>query len=163
MAKSSNQNITAFSALGIDFGMNVCRLVDFDANGKIIAARSLQGYFDFLYWRSFEDTQLRSFLCTGLVVAATLAPALTGSMRDVRAENWMLMGREGGCVTLVEAALRMPFLDGVTAPDQLAAKLRRQGEEVSRQDIGEGDVIAVQIDAPGLDLGLKFVPPSLCL
>ena len=105
---------------------------------------------------------MRFIQLTAVVFAATLVPALLWSTRDARADDWMLMGREGGCVTLAQAAARLPLLDGITTPDQLVAKLRGQGEEVLRQDIGDGDVIAVQIDAPGLGLGLIFVPPALC-
>ncbi len=72
------------------------------------------------------------------------------------------MGREGGCVTLDAAAARLPLLAGIATPDELVARLRRQGEEVHRRDIAQGDATAVLIEAPGLDLGLIFVPPSAC-
>ena len=97
-----------------------------------------------------------------LIVAVAVALALAGSPSRLRAEEWRLMGREGGCVTLAEATARLPLLRGIATPDQLVAELRRQGEEVSRQDISQGDVTAVMIEVPGRDLSLIFVPPSLC-
>jgi len=54
-------------------------------------------------------------------------------------------------------------LSGITMPDQLVARLRAEGEAVSRKDlVKQGDVTVVQLDAPGLELGLIFVPPLLC-
>jgi len=97
-----------------------------------------------------------------LVVAVVVFLVFAGSAPGLRAEEWMLMGREGGCVTLAQAAARRPLLNGISTPDQLVAEIRRQGEEFRRQDILKGDVTVVQVDAPGLDLGLIFVPPSLC-
>lgn len=98
----------------------------------------------------------------GPVLAAMVFLVFAGSATGVRAEEWRLMGREGGCVTLAEAAERRPLFNGITTPDQLVARIREQGEEVSREDIMQGDVTIVLVNAPGLDLGLIFVPPSLC-
>ena len=97
-----------------------------------------------------------------LVVAVVVVLAFAGSASGARAEEWRLMGREGGCVTLAEAADRLPLLSGIATPDQLVAALRRQGEEVRRQDIAGGDVTVVMVEAPGRGLSLIFVPPSLC-
>lgn len=97
-----------------------------------------------------------------LVVAVMVFLVFAGSASRLRAGEWMLMGREGGCVTLAEAAARRPLFSGISTPDQLIAKLRRQGEEVRRENISQGDVTVVLVDAPGLELGLIFVPPSLC-
>jgi len=97
-----------------------------------------------------------------LIVAVVVFLAFAWSPSRVRAEDWMLMGREGGCVTLAEAADRLPLLSGIATPDQLVAELRRQGEDVNRQDISQGDVTVVMVEAPGRDLSLIFVPPSLC-
>jgi hypothetical protein len=72
----------------------------------------------------------------------------------------MPMGREGGCVTIAAAAERRPALSGITTPDQLVARLRAEGEDVSRKDLVEqGDVTIVQVDAPGP--GLIFAPRSV--
>jgi hypothetical protein len=97
-----------------------------------------------------------------LVVAVVVFLVFAGSAPGLRAEEWMLMGREGGCVTLAQAAERQSLLKGISTPDQLVAEIRRRGEEVHSQDILQGDVTVVQVEAPGLDLGLIFVPPSLC-
>lgn len=97
-----------------------------------------------------------------LVVAVLVFLAFAWSASRLRAEEWMLMGREGGCVTLAQAAERLPLLSDITTPDQLVARLRRQGEDVRRQDISQGDVTVVLVAAPGLDLDLIFAPPSIC-
>lgn len=97
-----------------------------------------------------------------LIVMVSVFLAITGLASRVLAQDWMLMGREGGCVTLADAAARKPLLADIATPDQLVARLRRQGEEVRRQDIVQGDVTVVQIEAPRLGLGLIFVPPSMC-
>ena len=99
---------------------------------------------------------------TALVAAGAVFLVFAWSAPRLRAEEWMLMGREGGCVTLAQATARLPLLSGVTTPDQLVAKIHRQGEEVRRQDIKQGDVTVVQLDAPGLELGFIFVPRSIC-
>ncbi|MBE9555312.1 MAG: hypothetical protein IMF08_00510 [Proteobacteria bacterium] len=71
-----------------------------------------------------------------------------GSSSHARAEEWMLMGREGDCVTLAQAAERRPVFSGISTPDQLVDRIREQGEEVSREDILQGDVTVVKVDAP---------------
>ncbi len=101
------------------------------------------------------------------LVAPGIVPAIVFALvvwpaPPLSAEEWMLMGREGGCATLAQAATRRPLLRGVTTPEELVAKLRQEGEEVRRQDIKEGEVTVVQVEAPGVDLGLIFVPSSLC-
>ncbi len=101
-------------------------------------------------------------LFVAVVILPILAGSATGLGAEDGAEEWMLMGREGGCVTLAEAAARRPVLDGISTPDQLVDRIRDQGGEVSREDVRQGDVTVVIVDAPGLDLGLIFVPPSLC-
>jgi len=88
--------------------------------------------------------------------------ALAAAASGAHAADWMLMGREGGCVTLDQAAARLPLLAGIETPDQLVARLRSQGEDVRRQEFAQGDVVVVQVDVPGRNLGLIFVPPSLC-
>ena len=112
--------------------------------------------------RSSGEGRMRTFVVTAMVVAVAVLLVFAWSASRLQAEEWVLMGREGGCVTLAQAAARRPLLSGVTTPDQLVAKLRQQGEEVRRQDIEQGDVTVVQVDAPGLELGLIFVPRSIC-
>lgn len=105
---------------------------------------------------------MRTFGATAPVVALAVFVVFAWPAPRLRAEEWMLMGREGGCVTLAHATARLPLLSGVTTPDQLVAKIRRQGEEVHRQDIEQGGVTVVRIDAPGLGLGFIFAPLTLC-
>ena len=102
-----------------------------------------------------------NFLALPVVSAMALALAVWPAP-PLLAEEWMLMGREGGCASLAQAATRRPLLSGIQTPEELVARLRENGEVVHRQDIGEGDVAVVQIEAPGLDLGLIFVPGSMC-
>ena len=105
---------------------------------------------------------MRTFLVTALAVTGAVFLALAWPASRLWAEEWMLMGREGGCVTLAQAGERREVLSGITTPNELVERLRRQGEEVHRQDIVQGDVTVVQIDATGLGLGFIFVPRSLC-
>lgn len=97
-----------------------------------------------------------------VAVAVLVFLVFAGSAPRAGAGEWMLMGREGGCVTLAQAAERRPVLDGILTPDQLVDRIREQGEEVHREDIVQGDATVVTVDAPGLGLGLVFVPPSAC-
>ena len=78
------------------------------------------------------------------------------------AEQWMLMGRHGSCVTLTKMAERKAEFRGITTPDQLIARLRSQGVEVRTQEIRQGGVTVVQVDAPDRGLGLIFVPRAMC-
>jgi hypothetical protein len=106
---------------------------------------------------------MKVFPVTTAAIVAVVFVAVAGSVPTARAEEWMLMGREGGCVTLAQAAERRPVLSGITTPDQLVARLRERGEEVSRKDlVSQDDVTVVQVDAPGLNLDLIFAPPALC-
>jgi hypothetical protein len=51
-------------------------------------------------------------------------------------------------------------LSGITTPGQLVARLRAEGEDVTRKDLVEqGDVTIVQVYAPGP--GLIFAPRSV--
>jgi hypothetical protein len=102
-------------------------------------------------------------LPAALAVTALVYTGIAMMTPVVGAEEWMLMGREGGCATIAAAAERRAVLSGITTPDQLVARLREQGEQFSRTDIdGENGVTVVQIDAPGRELGLIFVPRSVC-
>ena len=106
---------------------------------------------------------MRIYEVGAAAVLAVVFGAFAWPAPGTGAEEWMLMGREGGCVTLDAAAERRPVFSGITTPDQLVARLRAEGEEVSRKDLVEqGGVTVVQVDAPGQGLGLIFVPRSLC-
>lgn len=91
-------------------------------------------------------------IASGYLVVAGAVPSAHG-------EEWMLKGREGGCVTLEEPTARLPLLTDIETPDQLVARLRGRGEVVRRQDLAQGDVTIVQVDGPGL--GLIFAPSSM--
>ncbi len=104
-----------------------------------------------------------------IVVAAALSTALCTALCTAlwplsapRAEQWMLMGRDGSCVTLAKAGERRPEFRGITKPAQLVARLRAQGVEVRAQEIRQGGTTVVQVDAPGRGLGLIFVPSAMC-
>ena len=106
---------------------------------------------------------MRVFRVGAAVVMAAVFGAFTWPAPSAGAEEWMLMGREGGCVSLAQAAERRPVLRDIATPDQLVARLRAEGEAVSRKDlVKQGDVTVVQVDAPGRGLGLIFVPRSVC-
>jgi hypothetical protein len=102
-------------------------------------------------------------LPAALAVTALVYTVLAATTPSAAAEEWMLMGREGGCATIAAAAERRPVLSGITTPDQLVTRLRTEGDDVSRTDIDGGNgVTVVQVDAPGRELGLIFVPRSVC-
>jgi hypothetical protein len=92
-----------------------------------------------------------------IVIALVLWPLSASG-----AEQWMLMGREGSCVTLAKAAERKAVFRGIATPDQLVARLRSQGVEVRTQEIRQGGTTVVQVDAPSRGLGLIFVPEAMC-
>ncbi len=96
----------------------------------------------------------------GLVMAAFSIPV--ASWPAMGAE-WALMGRHGGCTSLASAAARKPVFEGVSSPHELAAKLRRQGADVSTKDVVVGGgVTMVEVTAPARGLYLMFVPAEIC-
>ncbi len=97
-----------------------------------------------------------------VAVAVLVSLVFAAAAPRAGAGEWMLMAREGGCVTLADAAERRPVLSGISTPDQLVNRIREQGEEVHREDMVQGDLTIVKVEAPGLGLGLVFVPPSAC-
>ena len=78
------------------------------------------------------------------------------------AETWMLLGREGGCVTLAEAARRKPVFQGVAGPEDLAQRLRPKGYAVTLREIGTAEVRVVAVEAPDAGLGAIFAPAHMC-
>ncbi len=94
-------------------------------------------------------------LALGLLVAA-------GIVAPAGAESWMLMGREGGCVSLAAAGERKELLRGVASPEALVARLKAQGEPFERREISQGGATVVQIEVTSQGLGLIFVPRHLC-
>lgn len=94
------------------------------------------------------------------LLAAALAVAL--AVPAAAAEEWRLLGRHGGCVTLPAAAARKPVLAGIDGPDGLIARLQRRGVAHTVKEEKVGDRRAVAIAAPSLSLALMFVPAGLC-
>jgi hypothetical protein len=92
--------------------------------------------------------------------AVAIAFILLPSIAD--AETWMLMGREGGCVSLAEAAQRKPVFLGITSPEDLAQRLQTEGHDATLREIGTAENRTVILDAPGAGLSVIFVPPQLC-
>lgn len=76
--------------------------------------------------------------------------------------EWRLMGRHGGCATLAEAAARKDILKGISSPQDLADRLRAQGEKVGLTETKGPRGAAVFVEAPGQGLSLIFVPAELC-
>ena len=72
------------------------------------------------------------------------------------AETWMLLGREGGCVTLAEAAQREPDFTGVAGPEDLARRLRAKGHAVALREMGTAEVRVVAVEAPDAGIGVVF-------
>ena len=92
-----------------------------------------------------------------LLIAAFLLPAA-----PAEAETWMLMGREGGCLSLEEAAKRKPIFEGVTSPEELRAKLRSQGERFTYEEHTAAGQRVVLINAAALGLAIILAPESIC-
>jgi hypothetical protein len=90
------------------------------------------------------------------IVAVLLA------MPGVAAAEWMLMGRHGGCVALPAAAKRLEMLQGVSAPGELAAKLRREGVSVKTKETTVPGGAMIEPTAPARNLAMIFVPRQLC-
>ncbi|MCZ6637462.1 MAG: hypothetical protein O7C66_04625 [Alphaproteobacteria bacterium] len=96
---------------------------------------------------------------------ATIAVAIAGiatSPGTALAETWMLMGREGGCVTITEAARRKSEFDGVATPEDLAQRLRAEGHTVTLREMGTTEVRVVGVDAPSAGLAVIFAPEEMC-
>lgn len=91
-----------------------------------------------------------------IVMACVVLPAVA------QAESWMLMGHEGGCVSLADAARRNAVFVGITGPEDLARRLRAEGHDVTLQEVGTAADRAVTLDAPGAGLSIIFAPPHLC-
>ncbi len=94
-----------------------------------------------------------------LAVAASGFATLPGT---AWAETWMLLGREGGCATLAEAARRKPEFDGVAAPEDLARRLRANGHTVTLREMGTAEVRVVAVEAPDAGIAVVFAPEHMC-
>lgn len=90
------------------------------------------------------------------VVTASHAPATVGD------PEWVLMSRQGDCVSLSDTAQRKPVFQGVSTPDELIEAVRRQGEAVAVNRTEFGKATVVEVTAPGLGLAVLLVPRSFC-
>ena len=100
------------------------------------------------------------FSALHLVVFLVLVPA--GGALAAEADRWMLMSRHGECVSLADAARRLPELRGVSDPQAFAARLRDAGEAVRivKHPAGGGRII--QVTAPSRGLAMVFVSEIQC-
>ncbi len=99
---------------------------------------------------------------TIIVAFAVAAAGLVTPFGTAWAETWMLMGREGGCASLAEAARRKPVFDGVAGPDELARRLRADGHAVTLREMGTATVRVVAVEAPDAGIGVIFAPEHMC-
>ena len=96
------------------------------------------------------------------VALAIVVAGLVASPGTALAETWMLMGREGGCVTLAEAARRAPEFEGVASPEDLARRLRAKGHAVTLNEIGTAEARVVAVEAPDAGIAAIFAPHQMC-
>ncbi len=97
-----------------------------------------------------------------LLVLAYVAAGFAFSPGTAWAETWVLMGREGGCVSIADAALRKPEFKGVAGPEDLAQKLRADGYVVTLNEIGTAETRIVAVEAPDAGIGAIFAPEHMC-
>ena len=98
-------------------------------------------------------------------IVATIALTIAGIAAlpaTASAETWMLMGREGGCVTITEAARRKSEFNGVATPEDLAQRLRAKGHTVTLREMGTTEVRVVAVEAPSAGLAVIFAPEQMC-
>ena len=76
--------------------------------------------------------------------------------------EWMLMGRHGGCVSLLDAADRHEIFGGVATPDRLIEKFRYADPEVLINDRLVGDARIVEVASARLGIAVVVVPGRLC-
>jgi len=98
-------------------------------------------------------------------VAAKMTLAIYGILAlpvPAVAETWVLMGREGGCVTITEAARRKSEFNDVVTPEDLVQKLRAKGHTVTLREMGTPEVRVVSVEAPSAGLAVTFAPEKIC-
>ena len=93
---------------------------------------------------------------------AALLLLLGGLATDAAAEEWVLMGRHGGCVALSKMAERKPIFQGITSPDQLVARLDQRQIAYTKQETAENGVRIITLTVPSLSLAVLIAPRSLC-
>lgn len=93
---------------------------------------------------------------------AALAAVVMASHAPATDPEWVLMSRQGDCVSLSGAAQRKPVFQGVSTPGELIEAVRRQGEAVTVNRTEFGKATVVEVTAPGLGLAVLLVPRSFC-
>ena len=76
--------------------------------------------------------------------------------------EWFLFGREGDCVQISAAAKREPLLVGITHPDDLVARLKKDGEVFEIKQIVTHPDSPRILTIPNRKLSLVFAPISEC-
>ncbi len=99
---------------------------------------------------------------TALAVLAVAAIGIVTSSGTAGAQTWILLGREGGCVTPAEAARRKSEFKDVAGPEDLARRLRANGHAVTFREIGTAEVRVVAVEAPDAGIGVVFAPEHMC-
>ncbi len=97
-----------------------------------------------------------------MVALAVAAAGFVTGLGTAWVETWMLLGREGGCATLAEAARRKPEFEGVAGPEDLARRLRANGHTVTLRETGTAAVRVVAVEAPDAGIGVIFAPEHMC-
>src|SRR5262245_33222807 len=94
---------------------------------------------------------LAPFLLTAVVTTAAAA------------DDWVLMGREGGCTEIAGAQQRrFADLPRITSPQQMAEELRQRGAEVRLNALAPGSNDAWLVEVPARELSLLFVSRERC-
>ena len=99
---------------------------------------------------------------TAMAALAIAAAGFVTASGTAWAETWMLLGREGGCVTLADAARRKSEFDGVAGPEDLARRLRAKGHAVTLREMGTAEARVVTVEAPDAGIGVVFAPEHMC-
>jgi hypothetical protein len=101
---------------------------------------------------SRRNTRLATRILLGAFLLATPAAA----------ETWMLFGRHGGCSSLPDAAERKPIFQGVATPEELRAKLDREGADFTYEEQTVVGQRIVTVTAKAHGIAIILVPKSVC-
>ncbi len=97
-----------------------------------------------------------------LILVAALPATESAAAGDAKGNDWVLMGRHGGCAELAELAKRKPAFAGVATPQEFAAKARRDGHAAQVSEIDLGGSKGVIVDVKDMGLHVLFVRRSIC-
>ena len=97
-----------------------------------------------------------------LLAILTAALPATGAAAADEGDDWVLMGRHGGCAEIAELARRKPAFTGVATPEEFTAKARREGHAVKVTEMDLGDARGVSVDVKDLGLAVVFLPRAIC-